>query len=257
MEFAELFSIQGKTAIVTGAASGMGLETARIFGQAGAKVCMVDMNPKLEQIARQLSEENGAVYTTVLLDLTDSEKRESGFEEAVASLGNHLDILVNCAGIQYGCESADFPEEAWNRVLAVNLDAVFSLCQMAGRLMLKQGYGKIINFASMLSYIGGYKVPAYAASKGGVMQLTKALSNEWAASGIQVNAVAPGYIMTPLNTKMHFAESERGKFILERIPAKRWGESEEIAAVVLFLASPASSYITGAMIPVDGGFAGN
>lgn len=257
MDCKKLFDIKGKTAIVTGAASGMGFETARLFGQAGAKVCMADVDPNLEKIAARLEGETGAQYSAVVMDLTDTQQRKDGFDKAMASLGGKLDILVNCAGIQYGCDSVDFPEEAWHRVLSINLDAVFSLSQLAGRIMLRQGKGKIINFASMLSYIGGYKVPAYAASKGGVMQLTKALSNEWAEHGIQVNAVAPGYVMTPLNTKNHFAESERGKFILQRIPANRWGEPEEIAAVVLFLASEASSYITGAMIPVDGGFAAN
>ncbi len=255
MDERHLFDWKGQKVIVTGGASGMGYETARLFGLYGAKVCIIDISDKLEETAGRLKEATGAEYQTVRANLSDSADRKRGFAEAAACLEGELDVLVNCAGIQYTCDSVEFPEEAWKKVLSVNLDAVFDLSQMAGRMMLKKGHGKIINYASMLSYIGGFRVPAYAASKGAVVQLTKALSNEWAAQGIQVNAVAPGYIMTPLNLASSFPETERGKFILSRIPAGRWGEPEEIAAVVLFLASPAASYMTGAVVPVDGGFA--
>lgn len=255
MDKMELYGLKSKKAIVTGGASGMGYETARYFGYFGVEVCIIDIASEVAGCANRLSEETGAVYHTVVCDLSSSSDRKKGFAEALGLLEGGLDILVNCAGIQYTCDSVDFPEEAWDRVMAINLDAVFDLSKMAGKVMIPQGHGKIINYASMLSFIGGYRVPAYAASKGGVMQLTKALSNEWSSKGIQVNAVAPGYVMTPLNKNSGFAESERGKFILSRIPAGRWGEPEEIAMAVVFLASQAADYITGITLPVDGGFA--
>jgi len=257
MDQLNLFTVEGQKVIVTGGASGMGYETARLFGLYGAEVCIMDISDHLEEKAEELRKETKGSYKTVRVNLADKEDRKQGFAKAVESLDGTLDVLVNCAGIQYACDSVDFPEEAWQKVLDINLDAVFALSQMAGRVMIPKGHGKIINFASMLCYIGGYRVPAYAASKGGVMQLTKALANEWASKGIQINAVAPGYIMTPLNLANNFPESERGKFILSRIPQARWGNPEEIAAVVLFLATPAASYINGSIIPVDGGFAGN
>jgi len=143
----------------------------------------------------------------------------------------------------------------WLDVVEINMTAVFDFCQMAGREMLKNGYGKIINVASMLSFFGGYTVPAYAASKGGVAQLTKALSNEWASKGINVNAIAPGYMATEMNTKL-IEDKERNEKILARIPAGRWGNPNDVKGVILFLSSSASDYISGAVIPVDGGYLG-
>ena len=143
----------------------------------------------------------------------------------------------------------------WDAVLNINLSAVFRLCQLAGRLFLKQKSGKIINIASMLSFFGGYTVPAYAASKGGVAQLTKALSNEWAGKGINVNAIAPGYMDTQMNTGL-IADEARNAQITARIPARRWGTPEDMKGTAVFLASPASDYLNGAVIPVDGGYLG-
>lgn len=255
MEMDKMFSTAGMKVIVTGGASGMGLASARLFGQGKAEVGLIDVSAQTGQIAGMLQQETGAVYHPVAADLADSTARKNAFATAVELLGGAVDVLVNCAGIQHTCDSVDFPAEAWQRVLEVNLNALWDLSQMAGRVMLKQGAGTIINFASMLSFIGGFRVPAYAASKGAVAQLTKALSNEWAGQGVRVNAVAPGYIMTPLNNG--FAESERGKWIKSRIPANRWGEPEEIAAVVYFLATPAAGYMSGAVVAVDGGFSGS
>ena len=166
-----------------------------------------------------------------------------------------IDILVNCAGIQKRHPSEEFPLSDWNKVIEINLTAVFHMCRLAGNEMLKKGKGKIINVASMLSFFGGYTVPAYAASKGGVAQLTKALSNEWAAKNINVNAIAPGYMATEMNTAI-INDEKRNAAITARIPAKRWGTPEDVKGVVLFLASEASNYINGAIIPVDGGYLG-
>lgn len=168
-------------------------------------------------------------------------------------LGGRIDILVNAAGIQrrHACE--DFPLEDFTEVIEVNLTSVFDMCQMAGKVMIAQGGGKIINVASMLTFFGGYTVPAYAASKGGVGQLTKALSNEWASRNIQVNALAPGYMATDMNTAL-LADEGRNKEILARIPAKRWGDGDDMKGPLLFLASAASGYVSGAIIPVDGGY---
>ena len=145
--------------------------------------------------------------------------------------------------------------EDWDAVININLSAVFSLCQMAARVMLKNGSGKIINIASMLSYFGGYTVPAYAASKGGVAQLTKAMANELASQGINVNAIAPGYMATKMNVNI-IEDEARNESITNRIPAKRWGTPEDLKGVAVFLSSEASDYINGAIIPVDGGYLG-
>lgn len=244
-----MFDISGKKAIVTGAGSGMGNAVSRAYVKAGAKVVFIDVRPEIPQIAQE------AGGLGVQADLSVPDERKKAFDRAVELLGG-LDILVNCAGIQYSCDIVDFPREAWEKVLSVNLDAVFELCQMAGRIMIGQKSGKIINFASMLSFIGGSRVPAYSASKGAVMQITKTMSNDWSRYGICVNAIAPGYMDTPLNTNF-MKNTERSSFILSRIPSGRWGKPEDVSGLAVFLASPASDYITGTIIPVDGGFAVN
>jgi len=164
-----------------------------------------------------------------------------------------VDILINDAGIQRRHPCEEFPLSEWQDVLSINLNAVFQLCQLAGRNMLARGYGKIINMASMLSFFGGFTVPAYAASKGGVAQLTKALSNEWAARGVHVNAIAPGYMATEMNTNL-LHDPKRNAEISDRIPAHKWGTPEDMKGLAIFLASPASDYINGAIIPIDGGY---
>lgn len=164
-----------------------------------------------------------------------------------------LDIIVNGAGVQRRYRSEEFPTEEWDFVINVNLNSVWKLCQLAGRHFLENGGGKIINIASMLSFLGGYTVAAYAASKGGVAQLTKALSNEWAGKNININALAPGYMATALNTAI-MNDPVRSKEILDRIPARRWGQPGDMKGAVIFLASGASDYLNGAIIPVDGGF---
>jgi 2-deoxy-D-gluconate 3-dehydrogenase len=185
-------------------------------------------------------------------DLSDRSELSRAFENGVEQLGG-LDILVVNHGIQRRYPAEDFPVEDWDVILETNLTSMFLLNQLAGRVMLSQGHGKIINVASLLSFSGGITVPAYAAAKGGVAQLTKALANEWAGRGVNVNAVAPGYIETD-STSALLADPVRNRDITIRIPAGRWGQPEDLQGIVVFLASEASAYIHGVVIPVDGGW---
>ena len=248
----DLFDIKGKKAMVTGASQGLGNGMAEALMEAGVHVVIMDINPKTPEIAKTYRDK-GFLCDGVVIDVGDAAKREAGFEEALALLGGEVDILVNAAGIQRRYPVEDFPMEDWESVIRINEVAPFALCQLAGRNMLKRGSGKIINIASMLSYFGGYTVSAYAASKGAVMQMTKALANEWACKGINVNALAPGYMATEMN-KALLADEGRNSEITARIPAHRWGTKEDVKGPLLFLASPASDYLHGAIIPVDGGY---
>lgn len=244
-----LFDLSGKTAIVTGGTRGLGRGMAEALVEAGAKVVIFGTSEKVHDAAKEI----GA--TGVMVDLGDAKAREAGFATALGLLGGRLDVLVNTAGIQRRHKCEDFPLDDWAEVIEVNLTAVFALCQLAGRVMLAQGKGKIVNIASLLSFFGGFTVPAYAASKGGVMQLTKALSNEWAGRGVNVNAIAPGYMATDMNTAL-LADAGRNAEITARIPAHRWGTGDDMKGPLLFLASAASDYVDGAIIPVDGGYLG-
>lgn len=244
----------GKTAIVTGAAQGLGYGMAEGLMEAGAKVCIMDVNPKALEVAEEFNKK-GFECVAVISNLAKDESREDSFNEAVEKLGNHLDIIVNAAGVQRRYKSEEFPLDEWDFVIDINLRSVFALCQLAGRQFIKQNSGgKIINVASMLSYFGGYTVPAYAASKGGVAQLTKALCNEWAEKGINVNAIAPGYMATEMNTALLDPSNPRNAAITNRIPSKKWGTPEDVKGPVVWLSSDASDYINGAIIPVDGGY---
>lgn len=246
--------LTGKKAIVTGGAQGLSLGMAEGLMEAGAQVCIMDINPKAPFVAEE-KRSQGYTCHAVVANLTDQEQREEKFKEAVDSLGGSLDILVNGAGVQRRYKSEEFPKEDWEFVIDVNLNAVFYMCQLAGRQFISQNRGgKIINIASMLSFFGGYTVPAYAASKGAIAQLTKALCNEWAEKGIQVNALAPGYMDTEMNTALMDPSNPRYKEITDRIPAKKWGDKEDMKGPCVFLASSASDYLSGAVIPVDGGY---
>lgn len=250
----KLNDLTGKTAIVTGAAQGLSCGMAEGLMEAGAKVCIMDINPKVEETAKQFVEK-GYECEAVITDLGNDETREAAFSQAVEKLGGHLDILVNGAGVQRRYPSEEFPLKEWDFVINVNLRSVFALCQLAGKTFMKQdSKGKIINIASMLSFFGGYTVPAYAASKGGVAQVTKALCNEWAEKGINVNALAPGYMATEMNTALLDPSNPRNAAITNRIPKKEWGTPDDMKGPVVWLASDASDYINGAVIPVDGGY---
>lgn len=248
----DLFEFKGKTAIITGGAQGLGKGMVEGFCEAGITVAIWDVNPKVVDVAKELCDK-GYKAVGIQVNLADREDVKAKFAETIKKLGGRLDILLNDAGVQKRHFCEEFPIEDWDFVININLNAVFQLCQLAGQVMIKQGKGKIINMASMLSFFGGYTVPAYAASKGGVAQLTKALANEWASKGINVNAMAPGYMATDMNTKLINDES-RNTEITARIPAHRWGTPKDMVGPALFLASSASDYLDGAIIPVDGGY---
>jgi 2-deoxy-D-gluconate 3-dehydrogenase len=246
-----LFRLDGKVALVTGAATGIGAAIAIGLAQAGAAVACHGNR----RAATETSEIIGGSAAAFQADLSSTTGAQQLFSEVTARFG-HVDILVNNAGMILRDAAEDFSLDSWQQVLQVNLTSVFQLCQLAGRdLLTRKAPGKIINIASLLSFQGGIRVPAYAASKGGVAQLTKALANEWAGRNIQVNAIAPGYFATT-NTEALQADETRNRQILERIPAGRWGQPEDLAGAALFLASPASDYVTGHVLVVDGGWMG-
>lgn len=246
------FDLTGKKAIVTGASAGLGRGMAEALHDMGAEVVIIDIADTVYSTVQEIGKSGYSVYG-IVGDLSNREDLQKVFDEAVKKLGGKLDILINNAGIQRRSKCEDFPMKYWDDVIEINLNAVFQLCKLAGNIMLNKGKGKIINMASMLSYFGGYTVPAYAASKGAVAQLTKALSNEWAGRGVNVNALAPGYMATTMNTAL-VNDEQRNEQILARIPKGRWGTPEDVKGVAVFLASDASDYINGAIIPVDGGF---
>ena len=249
-----LFDLTGKKAIVTGGTRGLGHGMAEGLMEAGAAVVIFGTSKKVIEVAAQF-EAKGYWCKGIAVDLADDRARQEAFDQAGALLGG-LDILVNAAGIQRRHPSPEFPLQDWKDVLNVNLTAPFVLCQMAAKEFLKkeQPCGKIVNIASMLSFFGGMTVPAYAASKGGVAQMTKALCNELASKGIQVNAIAPGYMDTDMNVALTDVSNPRYREITDRIPAHRWGTPEDMKGTVVFLASRASDYLNGAVIPVDGGY---
>ena len=244
----DLFSVEGKKALVTGGSAGLGRAMAEALIEGGARVAIVGRSERVFTVAREI----GAI--PLQADLADRKQALAVVDRAIEALGG-LDILVNNAGAQRRHPAEEFPLDDWDYVLSVNLDAVWILAQAAGRYMLAQGHGKIINVASAMSFLGGINIPAYTASKGGVAQLTKALSNEWAGRGINVNAIAPGYMKTEMTADL-VNDPQREQFIRARIPAGRWGVPDDLKGVVLFLASAASDYVHGAIIPVDGGFLG-
>ena len=249
-----LFSLAGKKAIVTGATRGLGRSMAEGLLEAGCEVVMIGSSESTYEVVKYYKDK-GFLAHAVQADLADHEDLNKAFDYCLELLKDHLDILVNCAGIQRRNKAEDFTIKDWNDVININLSSVFLLCQLAGRKMLAQKKGKIINVASMLSFFGGFTVSAYASSKGGVAQLTKALSNEWAREGININAIAPGYMETELNAKL-INDPQRYADILARIPAQRWGKPEDMKGITVFLASEASNYLNGAVIPVDGGYLG-
>jgi 2-deoxy-D-gluconate 3-dehydrogenase len=247
------FNLDGKTALVTGASAGIGAAIAIALAQAGADV-ICHGNTRDSQQTCEAVQQFGRKAVPVQADLARPGAAEQLFEQASRSAP--IDILVNNAGMIRRAKAVEYSDEDWAGVLQVNLNSVWKLSQCAGRAFIeKRRPGKIINIASLLAFQGGITVPAYAASKGAVAQLTKALANEWAIHGINVNAVAPGYIHTD-NTAALRRDEARNRQILERIPAGRWGDPADLAGAIVFLASAASDYVHGHVLVVDGGWLG-
>ena len=246
---ANLFSLDGKVALVTGGNVGLGQAIAVALAGAGADI--VSTSRRAAPETKLAVEALGRRFLSVEADLSSTEPISGIVEHALAFGG--LDILVNNAGIIRRADSVDFSEADWDAVIDTNLKSVFFLAQAAGRHMIAQGHGKIINVASMLSFQGGIRVPSYTASKSGLAGLTRLLANEWAANGVNVNAIAPGYMATD-NTTLLREDAKRNAEILGRIPAGRWGEASDIGGAAVFLASRASDYVHGAILPVDGGW---
>lgn len=244
------FDLNGKAALVTGANTGIGQAIAVAMAEAGAVVAVAGRSEPTETLA--LIEATGRKGVNIKADLSSIEPVQRIVDETLAGLGR-LDILVNNAGIIRRDDLLDFGEDDWDVVMDTNLKTLFFLSQAAARHMVGRGSGKIINIASLLTFQGGIRVPSYAAAKSGVGGVTKAMANELALKGVQVNAIAPGYIATN-NTAALQADETRNRQILERIPTGRWGRPEDIAGAAVFLSSSASDYVTGQVLAVDGGW---
>ncbi len=244
------FDLAGKVALVTGANTGIGQSIAVALAEAGADVAVAGRSSADETLARIA--QTGRRAVGIAADLSSIEPVDRVVAETLAALGR-IDILVNNAGIIRRNDLAEFTEADWDAVVDTNLKTLFFLSQAASRPMVAQGSGKIVNIASLLSFQGGIRVPSYAAAKSGVAGVTKAMANELAPQGVQVNAIAPGYITTN-NTAALQADETRNRQILERIPTGRWGRPEDIAGAALFLASSAADYVTGQVLAVDGGW---
>jgi 2-deoxy-D-gluconate 3-dehydrogenase len=248
------FRLDNKVALITGAASGLGAAIATALAQAGAHVAVHGNRRAAAETAADITAAGGTA-AAFQADLSHTAGAESLFGRVHEHFGR-VDILINNAGTIHRDAAVDTTLDSWEQVLQVNLTSVFQLSQFVARdLISREAPGKIVNIASLLSFQGGIRVPAYAASKGGVAQLTKALANEWAPKSIQVNAIAPGYFATT-NTEALQADETRNRQILERIPAGRWGQPSDLAGAALFLSSSASDYVTGTVLTVDGGWMG-
>jgi 2-deoxy-D-gluconate 3-dehydrogenase len=247
------FKLEGKTALVTGGNKGIGFAFAAALAEAGADIVNVNYqgdSSKIESIVKNL----GRKYYGYNSDFSDRNSLYKFIDNVKKDI-EKVDILINNAGTIMRNPILEHSDEYWDKVIEVNLSAQFILTREMGRGMVERGYGKIVFIASLLSFQGGITVPGYAASKGGVKQLTQAFANEWASKGITVNAIAPGYIATD-NTAALRADEKRNKAILERIPQGRWGRPEDLAGAAVFLSSPASDYLNGSVITVDGGWMG-
>ena len=246
------FSLTGKKALVTGSSKGIGASIAQALAQAGADIVLVGRTKDSIEATKSAIINIGRKVEIVLCDVSSADAIKEAFSD-IAAL--KVDILINNAGSISRAPAAEAQMEEWNRIIDTNLNSVFQISQACGRAMIAQGTGTIVNIASLLSFQGGINVPAYTASKHGVAGVTKALANEWGSRGVTVNAIAPGYISTD-NTAALRADADRNASILARIPIGRWGNPEDIAAVAVFLASPAARYINGEVLTVDGGWMG-
>ena len=246
----KMFDLTGKVALVTGANTGIGQGIALALAEAGADIAAAGRSPADETVGKVRG--LGHRAENFAADLSSVGAVQPLVDAVLAEFGR-IDILVNNAGIIRRADAVDFTEADWDAVMDTNLKTLFFLCQGVGRHMIARGSGKIINIASMLTFQGGIRVPSYTASKSGVGGLTKLLANEWAAKGVQVNAIAPDYIATN-NTAALQGDATRNRQIMERIPAGRWGDPSDIGGAAVFLASPASDYVQGHILAVDGGW---
>ncbi|WP_369935447.1 2-dehydro-3-deoxy-D-gluconate 5-dehydrogenase KduD [Xanthomonas tesorieronis] len=244
------FSLEGKVALVTGANTGLGQGIALALAQAGADIAAAGIAAPTE--TEEKVKALGRRFVAIEANLISIEPVQRVLDETLAGLGR-LDILVNNAGLIRRADAVDFSEQDWDDVMNVNIKSAFFMSQAAGRHFIAQSSGKIINIASMLSFQGGIRVPSYTASKSGIAGITRLLANEWGAKGVNINAIAPGYMATD-NTAQLRADAARNQSILERIPAGRWGVPEDLGGTAVFLASSASDYVNGTVIPVDGGW---
>jgi 2-deoxy-D-gluconate 3-dehydrogenase len=245
-----MFSLRGRRALVTGAGSGIGFAIASGFATAGADLVLGSDSDNLSVIANMVSD-HGVQATELVVDLADRTATDRAISELLAD--GAVDILVNNAGLMRRAPCERFSDGDWDAVLEVNTTAAFRLAKAIGGPMLGRGQGKIINVASMLSFQGGWHVPAYAASKHAILGLTRSMANEWASRGVQVNAIAPGYIETATTGALR-ADTDREREVLARIPAGRWGNPNDLVGAAVFLASAASDYVSGAVLAVDGGW---
>lgn len=255
MAILQQFDLSGKTALVTGCNKGIGKAMALGLAEAGANI--IGVSASLELAGSEIEKEVTALGKTFKAYQADFSNRDHlySFIKKLVEENPVIDILVNNAGTIMRAPAAEHPDEYWDKVLTINLDAQFILAREAGKHMLQRGSGKIIFTSSLLSFQGGINVPGYAASKGAIASLIKALANEWAGKGVNVNGIAPGYIATD-NTEALRNDPERSKSILSRIPAGRWGEPEDFKGAVVYLASDAANYVNGTILTVDGGWMG-
>ncbi|MCE5251616.1 SDR family oxidoreductase [bacterium] len=247
------YDFSGKVAVITGASSGIFREVAKGYGEAGAAVAIVDVNMKGAEETKKAIEAQGGTSRVYNCDVSKVPVIADTVVQIIKDFGK-IDVLINGAGVLFRSKSEEFPEDKWDFVMNIQAKGTFFMCREVGRHMLERGQGgKIINTSSMLAWSGGYFVPSYAAAKAAITQFTKSLCNEWAPRGINVNAVAPGYILTDITRPIH-DDPERNRSILDRLPVGRWGNPADLVGPFLFLGSGAADYIHGTILPVDGGW---
>lgn len=248
----KMFDLSEKRALIVGGAGEIGLSIAEAFLEYGAKVVVVDKDKETVSKIRSLNSKFSEAYG-LEIDINNREEINNSIHKSRNLLNGSIEILVNAAGIQKRKSSEEFSADDWDEVLSVNLTSVFLYSKLVSKEMISNGYGKIINVASIMSQFGGINIPAYSASKGGVAQLTKAMSNDLASKGLRINAISPGYIDTKMNAAI-YKDKERNSRIISRTPLGRWGKPDDLKGISVFLASEASDFITGTVIPVDGGY---
>ena len=246
------FDFSGKVAVITGGSSGIFQGIAKGYSEAGAKVAIIDINVAGAEETKKAIEDNGGSAKVYKCDVSKVPAIVDTVARIITDFGK-IDVLINGAGVLYREKCEDYPEDKWDLVLGVHAKGTFFMCREVGRHMLERGEGKIINTSSMIAWSGGLFVPSYAAGKGAITQFTKSLCNEWASRGVNVNAIAPGYILTDITRPMH-DDPVRNKTVLDRLPAGRWGNPEDLVGAFLFLGSEAADYLHGTILPVDGGW---